>query len=144
MITVSQIANANRGELLCRTYELLIETLQQAKDKEEAERKNAVHKALQIIQILVGDLDFSYELASELMRIYIYIQGLLVYKPTNRKIEEAIHLIDKINKGYKQIASTLEEEGVMKNVEAIYSGLTYTKQGNRGLSNHDLGRGYTV
>lgn len=129
MVTVSNIVNASRGELLCITYELLLEQIELATKNEEAEkRKNHINKAIEIIQMLVQDLDFEIELSKELFRIYVYVQGLLVNAKKNDKLEEAYKLINKIYEAYKKI--TAEEESKkpsMQNAEAIYAGFTYGK-----------------
>ena len=77
MITVSNVVNASKGELLCITYELFLEQIELAKKSEEpAGRKQAIQKAIKIIQMLVKDLNFEYELSKELFSLYVYVQGL--------------------------------------------------------------------
>ena len=139
MITVSNIVNASRGELLCITYELLLEQIELATKSEIVEdRKMHVQKAIKIIQMLVSDLDFKIELSNELFRIYVYVQGLLINAKDHDKLEEAHKLIYKIYEGYKKI--TEEEESKkpsMQNAEAIYAGLTY---GKGSINEMSLGR----
>ncbi|MBP3886897.1 MAG: flagellar protein FliS [Cellulosilyticum sp.] len=144
MITVSNIANASRGELLCITYELLLEQIELAKESEQIQqRKEHTQKAIKIIHMLVGDLDFSIELSHELFRIYVYVQGLLINAKQNDKLEEAYRLIHKIYEGYKRISA--EEEGKkpsIANAEAIYAGFTYGKQSVNEFTMGNQNRGF--
>lgn len=144
MITVSNVVNASRGELLCITYELLLEQIELAKkSKEVEERQNHIKKAIKILHMLVGDLDFSIGLSQELFRIYVYVQGLLINAKQNDKLEEAYKLIHKIYEGYKTIVA--KEEGskpVMQNAEAIYAGLTYGKSSVNEMTIGNENRGF--
>ena len=63
MITVSNVANASRGELLCITYELLLEAIEKAGECEDKkDRKPYIEKALEIIKMLAGTLILSMSL----------------------------------------------------------------------------------
>lgn len=129
MITVSNVANASKGELLCITYELLLEQIELAKKCDVLEeRKKHIEKAIKIIQMLTGDLNFEVELAHELFRIYVYVQGVLINAKTNEAIDEAYKLIHKIYSSYKKIVKEESvKEPVMQNAEMVYAGLTYGK-----------------
>lgn len=144
MITVSNIANASRGELLCITYELLLEQIELAISSEDLEaRKPYIEKAIKIIHMLVGDLDFSIELSHELFRIYVYVQGLLINAKHNDKLQEAYRLIHKIYEGYKKVSEEEESKRPsMANAEAIYAGLTYGKQSVNEITMGDHNRGF--
>ncbi len=144
MITVSNIANASRGELLCITYELLLEQIDLATKSEHLEeRKTHTEKAIKIIHMLVEDLDFSFELSHELFRIYVYVQGLLINVKKNDKLEEAHRLIHKIYEAYKKVAAEEEsKKPSIENAETIYAGLTYGKQTVNEFTVGDYNRGF--
>lgn len=144
MITVSNIANASRGELLCITYELLLEQIDLAtKSANLEERKKSIQKAIKIIHMLVGDLDLTIELSHELFRIYVYVQGLLINAKEDDKLQEAYRLIYKIYEGYKKV---LEEEESktpsIANAETVYAGFTYGKQSVNEFTMADQNRGF--
>lgn len=135
MITVSNVMNASRGQLLCITYEILLESIQQAIDHfDDKDRKKHIQKAVQVIQLLTEDLNFDYDLSKDLFRIYVYVQGLLVTAKQKEQLDEAYRLIDKIYGGYKQITEK-EDAHNKKNIkkphaqhsESIYAGMTYGK-----------------
>lgn len=143
MITVSNIANASKGELLCITYELLLEQIKMATQSEGEERKVYVEKGIRIIKMLVGDLDFGIPLSNELFRIYVYVQGILIQAKTNQKLEEAYHLIHKIYEAFKKITEEeIDKKPSIQNAEAIYAGLTYGKEDIKETILQDYNRGF--
>lgn len=143
MITVSSIVNASRGELLCITYEMLLENIKAAEESTYEEQEKHLKKAIDIIQMLVGDLDFEFDLSKELFRIYVYIQGLLVSAKNREKITEAYTLINKLYEGFKN--AKLEEQCAnksMDNAQMIYAGLTYGPNDLTELSITQSNRGF--
>lgn len=143
MITVSTIANASRGELLCITYEILLENIKAAEGNTGEEREKKLKKSIEIIQMLVGDLNFEFDLSKELFRIYVYVQGLLVNAKTVEPIEEAYKIISKIYEGFKQ--ATQEEKlssPCIDNAEVVYAGLTYGPNDLNELSMKQPNRGF--
>ncbi|MBP3889446.1 MAG: flagellar protein FliS [Cellulosilyticum sp.] len=124
MITVANVVNASQGELLCITYEILLESIQQAVECQDNERY--INKAIKVIQMLTEDLDFEIPLSHDLFRLYVYIQGLLVQRKNHEKIQEAYKLVNIIYQGYKQISENQESKvPSMTNAQQIYAGLTY-------------------
>lgn len=144
MVTVSSVVNASKGELLCITYELLLEAIELGeKSQDVEERKRHIKKAIEIIQMLVGDLNFEYELSKELFRIYVYVQGLLVNAKKNEQLEEAYRLINKLYEGFKKVAEQEEaKKPSMENAEAIYAGFTYGKDSIHEISVGRENRGF--
>lgn len=129
MITVSNIMNASRGELLCITYEILLESIEEAiKYFETPDKKKYIQKAVQVIQTLTEDLNFEIDLSKDLFRIYVYVQGLLVTARQKEQLEEAHHLIYKLYTGFKQVAEKEEiKKPMLKQSESIVAGMTYGK-----------------
>lgn len=143
MITVSSIANASKGELLCITYELLLEQIKLAIETESSEQKKYLDKGIRIIRMLVEDLNFEIELSNELFRIYVYVQGLLIQGKSVEKLEEAYRLIDKIYQAFKKIAEEeVDKKSSIQNAEVIYAGLTYGKNEVKETVVKDYNRGF--
>lgn len=133
MITPSQVANATRGQLLKITYELLLESLKNIKacgeEKTEKEFQAAIGRSRQILQELIDTLDFKQELAKDLLRIYVYINGLLMKSLITYDeslINESESLVNRLMEGWEEaIKNDIEESKVMNNAQQVYAGLTY-------------------
>jgi len=144
MVTVSAIANASQGELLCITYELFLYNIEEALKIDGEEREEHIYMALEVIKTLVQDLNFEVPITNELFRLYIYVQGiLLTYKVTNEKLEHAYKIIEPLYKGFSEIAQKGEQTSPsMKNIETIYAGLTYGKNDLNEMVIGDSNRGF--
>ena len=143
MITVSNIANASREELLCITYELLLERLKVSIITTGEEQKRHLGKAIEIIKMLACDLDFEYGISKNLFEIYVYVQGVLVNVKTSKEIEEVYKLMEMLHEGFQEVTRKVEKsDPAIENVEQVYAGLTY---GNSELNEQSIttkNRGY--
>ncbi|WP_070000657.1 flagellar protein FliS [Cellulosilyticum sp. I15G10I2] len=145
MTTVSAIANASKGELLCITYEIFLYNIKEALNETEDKRAEYVNKAIDVIKTLAEDLDFEIPITQELFRLYVYVQGVLVqHKVTDENLEHVYEIIDKLYQGFLEIAHSGTEQAApsMKNTEAIYAGLTYGKSDLNELVIGDKNRGF--
>ena len=129
MITVLNVVNASPVELLCLTYELFLEKLEEARVSEGEKRQESLAKAREVLVSLSENLDLSIELAQDLFRLYVYIQGLLTKgKDDDEAIREASKLIDCIYQGYRSIANHKgDKKPVMDHTQDVYAGMTYGK-----------------
>jgi flagellar protein FliS len=144
MVTVSAIANASQGELLCITYELFLYNIEQAL-KEETEKKKVYRdKAVEILKTLTEDLNFEAPIANNLFQLYIYIQGVLLqYDVTNKKLEHIYKVMNILYKGFLEAAEKEgQSEPSMKNAETIYAGMTYGKSDLNEVVFSDQNRGF--
>ncbi|HHX62713.1 MAG TPA: flagellar protein FliS [Epulopiscium sp.] len=135
MITASQVANATRGQLLKITYDLLLESLDNVKqyghEKTEDQFAKEIGRSRQILQELIDTLDFTQEISKDLLRIYVYINGLLIKNLMvydESLIDESKMLINQLVEGWDEvIAKDHESLKVMNNTQQLYAGLTYGK-----------------
>ena len=133
MITASQVANATRGQLLKITYDLLLESLDNIKKhaQEKADKKMTleVGRSRQILQELIDTLDFKQEISHDFLRIYTYINGLLIKSAItydDQLIDESKELINKLLEGWDEIVGQdLGAKKLMDNTQQVYAGLTY-------------------
>lgn len=143
MVTVSNVVNASPGRLLCITYEILLEEIKKAQIETAQDRKRALKKAVEIIQMLVGDLNFEIDMAKDLFKIYVYVQRLLIQNPDEKILEEAYRLIKMLHNAYEEIS---KEEGLgepaLVNAEVIYAGMTYGKADVNEVSFNNINRGF--
>lgn len=131
----AQIANATPGQLVVITYEVIIETLDEAQKqlavKDEKKFKRNIDKAQKLLRELMDSLDLSYSISMDLLQLYLYINKVIIKSYVTLKeepLEEAKKLLNTLLIGWKQAVATEEGKGpVIENAQQIYAGLTYGK-----------------
>lgn len=136
-----RIAGANRTELTVIVYDIILEELQDARaafyfgDCEGY--RSALKRAQRFLCELMSTLDFNYPVAVSLMRLYEYVQRILVkcdIAGITDNLESAENVINGLRKAFNTIAAEDNSGPVMYNTESVYAGLTYGK-GNLSETN---------
>jgi flagellar protein FliS len=134
MITVANVVNATQLELVCLTYELFLEALDQAITANLTEEKKYRQRAREILLSLAENLCFESEIAHYLFKIYIYVQNLLINGKQKKHLKEAYDLIYTIYDGYKELLNQEnqkkqddQEHNMIQHAQDIYAGMTYGK-----------------
>lgn len=130
-----RVSQSNKGGLIIVIYDIYFTYLCDAKEayaKEEWEEyKIAVRHAQRAIGELMASLDFSYELAAELYRTYIFCRDTLakaIYKRDIGEIELAERLMKRL---YDAFSETMKQDTslpLMSNTQQVYAGYTYGKE----------------
>ena len=109
-----RISQSNRGGLVIVIYDIFfayMEDTKEAHDNGEWENyKTALRNASKTISELISSLDFSYELAGELYRIYVFCRETLakaMYKRDLKEVELAENLMKKL---YTAFAEVMKED----------------------------------
>lgn len=91
-----EVLSANRGDLLLLLYDGCIKQLKLARlfmqEKAMEDTGNALIKAQNIITELMNGLDMQYEIAGQLMELYVFFNGQLV----QANIRKDVALVDPI------------------------------------------------
>jgi flagellar protein FliS len=129
MNTVAKVASASSGELLCITYELLLEHIEKALLCTGDERRKSLFHAREVLAVLTENLNFEISLSKDLFQTYLYVQKLLVaYRQEDKQIQEAHQLITQIYKAYSEVVEKEQiKTPLMQNAQEIYAGVTYGK-----------------
>ena len=89
-----RISQSNRGGLVIVIYDIFfayMEDTKEAHDNGEWENyKTALRNASKTISELISSLDFSYELAGELYRIYVFCRETLAKAMYKRDLKEVL------------------------------------------------------
>lgn len=147
----SKITLSNRTGLTVVTYEILFVYLADAREALQEEKyeeyKQTLRKAQKSISELMVTLNFSYELASELYRVYTYAKELLakaLYKRSEAEINECEKLMRLLYIGFAEVAKTDDSAPLMKNTEQVYAGYTYGRNDVNSNSAMNPSRGFFV
>ena len=146
-----KITRANRSELIVLVYDIAIgyiETAIKSFDEHDLEAFSANSRfANKCIGDLLEALDFNYEPAYPLMRIYVFISKQISLAPIKRDkkpLTDSLRLLKKLRKSFEDIAKQDDSEPLMQNTQEVYAGLTY----GRGSLNENIGgssnRGFVV
>ncbi|MCT4596487.1 MAG: flagellar protein FliS [Vallitalea sp.] len=130
----NRIISANKEQLLIITYELFVEQVNKSievlnyNNKEEFDKY--IVKAQKFHRELMNNLDMSYEISSDLLALYIYmnkklIQSALTYDV--EPLEEVIKVANILLEGFRKASVGENSEVLIKNAQKLYAGLTYGK-----------------
>ena len=129
-----RISQSNKGGLVIVMYDILFAYLTEAKEAYDKEQwdsyKKAVRHAQRTIDELISALDFSYDLASELYRIYVFCRDNLAKAVYKRDIEELLLSERLMKKLYTAFSETMKQDKsapLMSNTQQVYAGITYGK-----------------
>ena len=128
------ISNASPLRLVVVNFELIIACITDANaafasGNTEAFSGHLKH-AREFLNVLMTSLDMSYDISKELMRIYIYINGLLIKADIEQNAEHSATAADMLGTLADSFKKIPEPDGgdaaeTIKNARQIYAGLTY-------------------
>ena len=142
-----KISQANKSRILVLTYELALQYIDDARnasDRDEFYR--GIQHAKNCVDQLRNVLDYSREISLYLYRIYNYVSVLMDKAMIRRNtvmLSEARALLQKLHDAFDEVAAADTSDPEMKNIETVYSGMTYGRNGirdNVAVSN----RGFVV
>ncbi len=133
-----RISQASKAELVYITYEIIIDYMKDAEKAYEAGNKQEftffVKQAMNFIDDLSSSLDMSYEIAHNLISLYMYVKKKLIHANavfTCEDFADIMDIIDKLRKAFTDAAAqnvnNEKNTKVMQGSEQIYAGYTYGK-----------------
>lgn len=146
-----KITQSSRTGLIVVLFELAQDYIGEAKkahlDGDHDMYRKECMKAIRVVQDLMDSLDFTYELAQPLYRIYEYISkeiSLAVIKNKTEGLDNVLRYLESLKGSFEKIAAEDARGPIMGNTQSVYAGLTYGK----GVLNENIpsdnNRGYTV
>lgn len=145
-----RITQANKTQLITILYEMVLLYVDEAEDalfaNDKTLFKTAVRKIRGCMNELTASLNFDYEIAQNLLQLYLYINRELVKASLHFDKENLEHVrmvIGELQKAYKQIESLDTSGPVMGNSQTVYAGLTYGKNTlTENISDPTVNRGF--
>ena len=147
-----RITQANKTQLITILYEmtlLYIDEAEKALDVDnKAEFKSAIRKIRGCMNELTASLHLEYELAQNLLQLYLYVNRELVQASSHFEKENLEHVrlvIGELQKAYRQIENQDTSGPVMGNTQTVYAGLTYGRNTlTENIANPSANRGFCV
>lgn len=148
----ARIVHANRTELVVIKYDMIFAYMEDATSHFQQGLWNQVKLDLtnieRIVDRLMKDLDFTYDISGELYRLYRFCMERLAFcriKKDLTGMEESRKVLENLYKAFTQLAKTDTSQPLMINSQQIVEGMTYGKNRlNVAYSNNDSDRGYFV
>lgn len=145
-----RISQSNKGGLVIVIYDILFVYLTEAKEAYEKEEwdsyKAALRHAQRTIDELISALNFSYDLAAELYRIYVFCRDSLAKAMYKREIEEVLLAERLMRRLYTAFSETMKQDqsaSLMSNTQQVYAGYTYGRDDLvETCQNYDTSRGF--
>ena len=129
-----RLSCCNRGEMIVIIYDILYSYLDEALESKEAgdyeNFKDAVGKSQQVVSRLMEDLDFTYEVSTDLYAEYRYVNQLLsmaICKNTSQNILDVKRVLKNLYDGFVEAAKQDTSEPLMQHTQQVVAGMTYQK-----------------
>lgn len=147
-----KITNGSPTDIIVVLYELAIKYIDDAVDANKAANHEVFRKecsnAQKVLGDLVGALNFDYELAFALYRIYEYIEKEIansVIKDDATSLANCRKFLLALKDSFEKVSKEDNNGPMMDNAQTVYAGLTYGKGTlNESVSQGASTRGFTV
>lgn len=147
-----RITQANKTQLITILYEMVLLYIDEAEEAmsadHKAEFKSAVRKIRGCMNELTASLHLEYELAQNLLQLYLYVNRELVQASSHFEkgnLEHVRLVIGELQKAYRQIESQDTSAPVMGNTQTVYAGLTYGRNTlTENIADPAANRGFCV
>lgn len=147
-----RLAQCNKSELIVIMYDIFFQHLSDAANfhekKEYDEFSNSLQLAIQVVQRLIEDLDFKYEIAKELYALYIFCRNELSkarYENKMQRVTDVEAVLRHPYEAFVQVAKADTTGPMMMNTQQVYAGLTYTRSNvNESMVDPSAHRGFFV
>ena len=128
-----RITQATASQLVVILYDMAIEYLNDACESDSAKQ----------------GLDMQYEISANLFVIYNHMKRSLISASVsldNNEINRITRLLKKLRASFYEVSKQDDSEPLMKNTQAVYSGLTYSRGGisNETQTDNIENRGFRV
>ena len=130
----ARVTQANRSELVVITYDVIIDSIEEAKKKFEAKDYLMYEKELKRVQKLLnelmGSLDHKFPISRDLLQLYSFTNRRVIdalFKREPELLDTVVSVIGKLRVGFEGVAKEDKSAPVMGNTQKLYAGLTYGK-----------------
>ena len=128
----ARITQANRSELVVITYDVIIDSIEEAKKSFEAQDYLVYEKELKRVQKLLnelmGSLDHRFPVSRDLLQLYSFANRRVIdalFKRQPELLDTVVSIIGKLRIGFEGVAKEDKTGPVMGNTQKLYAGLTY-------------------
>lgn len=147
-----RITQANKTQLITILYEMVLLYIDEAEEaltvENKTEFRSAIRKIRGCMNELTESLHLEYELAQNLLQLYLYVNRELVQASSHFAKENLEHVrlvIGELQKAYQKIEDQDRSGPVMGNTQTVYAGLTYGRNTlTENIADPSANRGFCV
>lgn len=148
-----RISQASKTELVVIMYDMAQEYLKDAiqalNDDDKIGFCNNIRLVKRVIDELSSGLDMQYEIANELFVLYMQADKILIRclaRMDNEELDKVENMLNKLRESFYKLSKDDDSGPVLKNVQQVYAGLTYSSAGGSNEIYNDPvnNRGYSV
>lgn len=148
-----RISQASKTELVVIMYDMAQEYLKDAiqalNDDDKIGFCNNIRQVKRVIDELSSGLDMQYEIANELFVLYMQADKILIRclaRMDNQGLDKVGNMLNKLRESFYKLSKDDDSGPVLKNVQQVYAGLTYSSAGGSNEIYNDPvnNRGYSV
>mgnify|MGYP001279608098 FL=1 len=148
-----RVAQASKSELIVIMYEMAVKYIDDGTEALQAgnvqEFRVNIKRAKAVVNELASVLDLRFSVSVNLLALYTYMNNVMVKSDITLKTDDLIRvraMLEKLHTAFGKVSEQDNTEPLMKNVQQVYSGLTYSRNSlNESYANaSDLKRGYRV
>lgn len=146
-----RLSQCNNGEMIVIMYDIVFAYMDDAKmayaENSYEDYKAAVKKSQGAIDTLIGALDYKYEIAKDLHKLYVYAKNCLakaIYQNRLDGLEEAEKILKRLYSSFCEAAKSDTSGPLMRNTQQVYVGMTYGRTTLNENYFEDSHRGFFV
>lgn len=146
-----RLSQCNNGEMIVIMYDIVFAYMDEARASYAVNSydgyKAAVKKSQGAIDTLIGALNFKYEIARDLHKLYVYAKNCLakaIYQNRTDGIDEAEKILKRLYTSFCEAAKSDTSGPLMRNTQQVYAGMTYGRTTLNENYFEDSHRGFFV
>lgn len=146
-----RLTQCNNGEMIVIMYDIVFAYMEEAKDAYDKnsyeDYKAAVKKSQGGIDTLIGALNYKYDIAKDLHKLYVYAKNCLakaIYQNRLDGLEEAEKILKRLYTSFCEVAKADTSGPLMRNTQQVYAGMTYGRTNLNENYFEDSHRGFFV
>ncbi|MBE5860606.1 MAG: flagellar protein FliS [Butyrivibrio sp.] len=144
-----RITMANKTQMITILYEMVLDYINEAESELSKDNRKGfiegIQRAGNCIDELIHSLNLGYELANNLLGLYIFEKRQLLKAIAGFDTKVLVHVkgtFNSLHEAYLSLEKMDNEKSIMKNVPKVYVGLTYGKnQLTESISGDIMSRG---
>lgn len=130
----TRVTQANRTQLVVTIYDIILASIEDAKEAYHAEDmkewQHSLERAQGLVMELLQSLDFQYEISKELGSLYLFVNRRILHSIARKNVElldGTDKVIRNLRNAFEEVSKTDASGPVMMNTQKVYAGLTYGK-----------------